>query len=107
LIVATPGQKIAYVVDTIYSADNISRIAELARGADLFFCESPFLDIDRDQARKRYHLTARQAGSLARAARVARLETFHFSPRYERDSDPLRNEAQATFRGELPPDDPQ
>jgi ribonuclease Z len=107
LIVETPGQKIAYVVDTLYSRDNIARVAALAQGADVFFCESPFLDVDRDQALKRYHLTARQAGSLARAAGVTRLETFHFSPRYERDSDPLRAEAQATFRGELPPDDPQ
>jgi ribonuclease Z len=106
LIVVTRGQKIAYVVDTLFSRANMARISELARDADIFFCESLFLDADRDQATKRYHLTARQAGSLARAARVARLETFHFSSRYERDPVPLRAEAQAVFRGELPPDEP-
>jgi ribonuclease Z len=107
LIVETRGQKIGYVVDTLFSRDNMERIATLVRDADIFFCESLFLDVDRDQAAKRYHLTARQAATLARAAGVARLETFHFSPRYERDPVPLRAEAQAVFRGELPPDEPQ
>lgn len=106
LLVYTRGQKIAYVVDTLFSRDNSARISQLAGGADIFFCESLFLDADRDQASHRYHLTARQAGSLARAAGVARLETFHFSSRYNRDPAPLRAEAQAVFRGELPPDEP-
>lgn len=106
LLVATRGQKIAYVVDVLFSQPNLERIRELAFRADLFFCESLFLDADRDQATKRHHLTARQAGTLARAAEVARLETFHFSARYDRDPAPLRAEAQAAFRGELPPDEP-
>jgi ribonuclease Z len=106
LLVETRGQKLAYVVDTVFSRANMARITELVHGADVFFCESLFLDADRDQASKRHHLTARQAGSLARAAAVARLETFHFSSRYERDPEPLRSEAQAVFRGELAPDEP-
>jgi ribonuclease Z len=106
LLVATRGQKIAYVVDTLFSRANLERISALARDADVLFCESLFLDADRDQASKRYHLTARQAGTLARAAGVARLETFHFSSRYDRDPAPLRAEAQAVFRGELPADEP-
>jgi len=107
LIVATRGQKIAYVVDTLFSHENLRRVSELARGADTFFCESLFLDADRDEATKRCHLTARQAGTLARAAGVLRLENFHFSPRYEGNAAPLRAEAQATFRGEIAPDEPQ
>ena len=106
LLVETSGQKLAYVVDTLFNHHNLQRITELVRGADVFFCESLFLDADRDQATKRYHLTARQAGTLARAAGVSRLETFHFSSRYDRDPAPLRAEAQAAFRGELAPDDP-
>jgi ribonuclease Z len=106
LLVATRGQKIAYVVDTLFSRANLERVRLLAQGADVLFCESLFLDADRDQASKRYHLTARQAGTLARAAGVARLETFHFSSRYDRNPVPLRAEAQAVFRGELPVDEP-
>jgi len=106
LLVATRGQKLAYVVDTLFSQANLERVAALARDADVLFCESLFLDADRDQASKRYHLTARQAASLARAAGAARLETFHFSSRYDRDPAPLRAEAQAVFSGESPPDVP-
>lgn len=107
LLVETRGEKIAYVVDTAFIKQNVAKITELVRGADIFFCESLFLDADRDQAEKRYHLTARQAGTLARTAGVHRLENFHFSSRYDRDPEPLRTEAQAVFRGELPVDDPE
>ncbi len=99
LLVVTPGQKIAYVVDTLFSPANAARIVRLARGADLFFCESPFLEADLDQASKRYHLTAGQAGALARAAGARRLQVFHFSPRYEGRYGELVAEAQAEFTG--------
>jgi ribonuclease Z len=93
----TPGQKIAYVVDTLYSPENAARIAELAHGADLFFCESPFLDTDEDQATRRYHLTARQAGLLGRAAQAKKLVVFHFSPRYAGQAERIYQEAQDVF----------
>ena len=63
LITVTPGQKVAYVVDTLFSPANAAAIVRLAAGADLFFCEAPFLEEDLEQAARRYHLTARQAGS--------------------------------------------
>ncbi len=106
LLVEAPGQKLVYVTDTLFSAANAERVVELARDADVFFCESLMLDVDRDQALKRYHLTARQAGTLARRAGVKRLEVFHFSPRYDGEAERLRNEAQATFRGEVDADEP-
>jgi ribonuclease Z len=106
LVVETPGQKLAYVVDTLFSKQNVARITELARGADVFFCESLFLDEDRDQALKRYHLTARQAGTLGRLAGVKHLQVFHFSSRYDGQGERIYAEAEATFRGELAPDEP-
>ena len=106
LLDETRGQKIAYVVDTIFTTENMQRICDLVQGADTFFCESLFLDSERHEATKRYHLTARQAGTLARVAGVKRLENFHFSSRYERDPSPFRREAQAAFHGEIEPDVP-
>ena len=103
LIKETQGQKFAYVVDTLFSPENTERIAALAQGADIFFCESPFLDADEDQATKRYHLTAKQAGLLGRSAQVRELRVFHFSPRYAGRAEELYREAQASFGGESPP----
>ena len=94
------GQRIAYVVDTLFDRDNAERIVALARSADVLYCEARFLDVDRDEAEKRHHLTARQAGFLARAAGVRRLEVFHFSPRYQGMAQAFHTEARAEYIGE-------
>jgi ribonuclease Z len=95
----TRGQKLAYVVDTRYDEDNEAKIVALAKYADVFYCESPYLDIDAEKARDRYHLTARQAGIMARKAGVRDLIVFHFSPRYTGQGDAIEQEAQDAFRG--------
>lgn len=95
----TRGQKIAYVVDARYDEENEAKIVALARGADVFYCESPYLDADADKARDRYHLTARQAGMMARKAQVQKLVVFHFSPRYTGQGDMIEREAMEAFTG--------
>ena len=97
-----PGQTIAYVVDAAYHEGNIARILELARGADQLFIEAAFLDEDAALGANRRHLTAGQAGRLARSAGVRRLVPLHFSPRYLDREDVLRREVQEAFAGELP-----
>jgi ribonuclease Z len=93
------GQKIAYVVDARYDDDNEAKIVALARGADVFYCEAPYLDADAEKARDRYHLTARQAGIMARTANVRDLVVFHFSPRYTGHGEAIEREAMEAFRG--------
>lgn len=93
----TRGQKIAYVVDARYDDENETRIVELARGADVFYCEAPYLDRDVDKALERYHLTARQAGLMARKAAVRQLVVFHFSPRYTGLGEEIVKEAMEAF----------
>jgi ribonuclease Z len=93
-----PGQKIAYVVDALYNDDNARRIVELAECADQLFIEAPFLQRDAAHAAARYHLTAYQAGTLARRARAQQCIPFHFSARYADEEDSLRAEAAAAFR---------
>jgi ribonuclease Z len=95
----TTGQKIAYVTDACYSPENAARIVALAKGADAFYCEAVYLDRDRALAEARYHLTARQAGLLAKEAQVRRLVLFHFSPRYQGDAEAFSREAREAFGG--------
>ncbi len=99
LIMITPGQKIAYIVDTVYTPRNKGKIVDLIRGADIFFCESPFLAEEEERAFDRCHLTSRQAGWLAREAEVKQLRVFHFSPKHTFRQDQLIREAQEAFRG--------
>lgn len=98
-VTITRGQKIAYVVDARYDDDNEAKIVELAREADLFYCEAPYLDRDADKALERYHLTARQAGLMAKKADVRHLVVFHFSPRYTGEGDTIVREAMEAFGG--------
>ena len=93
------GQKIAYVVDARYDESNETKIVALASGADLFYCEAPYLDADAEKARDRYHLTARQAGTMARKAGVRELVVFHFSPRYTGQGEAIEQEAIEAFQG--------
>lgn len=97
LLIEQEGQKIVYVVDNLFSPANAERIVALASGASVFYCEAAFAQEDEARARERYHLTARQAGELARMARVERFVPFHFSERYEKDPERLRDEAMAAF----------
>lgn len=95
----TPGLKLAYVTDVVYHADNAARIVELARGADWLFIECVFLDELAARAAQKKHLTAAQAGRLARAAGARNVVPFHFSPIYRRREAELRAELFAAYQG--------
>ncbi|KAF0220379.1 MAG: ribonuclease [Geobacteraceae bacterium] len=94
-----PGQKITYVTDTVYTPENAARIVELARGSDYLFIEATFLHEEADRAAEKYHLTAHQAGLLAREAEVGRVTPFHFSPKYKGMEELLRREMEEAFAG--------
>lgn len=91
------GQKISYVVDAVNSEKNRKKIVELVKNSDVLYIETFFLDEDRKKARERYHLTAKEAGSIARKAGVGRLVPIHFSPRYINKSEKLIREAEVEF----------
>ena len=101
LVLISPGQKISYVVDTVYNEANTKRIIDLAHGSDIFFCESPFLAEEEARGQERFHLTSRQAGIIARQAEVKKLNVFHFSGRHTSRTGQLIYEAEEAFRGKL------
>ena len=88
------GRKFSFVTDTLYTP----AVADEVRGSDLFICEGMFADDVADQALEKKHMTARQAGKLARAAGVKQLALIHYSPRYtDRELGVLLSEAQSEF----------
>jgi ribonuclease Z len=99
LVEIFPGQKIGYVVDTVFNDRNRKKIVDLVESADIFFCESPFLADEEERGQARYHLTSRQAGTLAREAGVKKLQIFHFSSRHKDCQEQFYNEAQQAFQG--------
>ncbi|HSM97624.1 MAG TPA: MBL fold metallo-hydrolase [Gallionella sp.] len=97
-----PGQKLAYVTDVAWHQDNVTNIVELAQHADLLYIEAAFMERDAEHGRRKFHLTARQAGGIARAAQVGCVIPMHFSPRYAgADRASLRAEIAAEFGGKV------
>jgi len=94
----SPGQKIAYITDMIGSAENEEKAVLLAKEADHLFIEAGFLERDKETAQRKYHLTARQAGLIAKRAGVKQLTLFHISPRYSDLEGEIWKEAMEAFR---------
>jgi ribonuclease Z len=76
---------------------NIRKITALALGSDILYIEAYFLDKDRHRAQERCHLTAKQAGRIAREAGIGKLVVFHFSPKYTDAPEELVEESEAEF----------
>jgi ribonuclease Z len=92
------GEKLCYVTDLVYHAENEARVARLAAGADVLFIESVFLSAQADHAARKFHLTTQQAGRIARAAGAKAVVPFHFSPRYLGREAELRDELERARR---------
>lgn len=95
----TPGRRIGYVTDLRGSEENLQTLLALLAGVDQLFIESVFLQADLDHAQRKNHLTAQQAGRIARAVRARDVVPFHFSPRYEGRADAVIAEVRAAHAG--------
>jgi ribonuclease Z len=96
---SVPGRRIGYATDLRYSEANLAVLDELLAGVDLLFIESAFLDADAEHAARKNHLTARQAGQIARRLGAKAVVPFHFSPRYEQRAADVLAEVQAAWAG--------
>lgn len=70
--------------------------ASVAKGAKMLLCESTYLERDRDLAFKNYHMTAKDASTIAKDAGCKYLILTHFSARY-RDMKEFEKESQKIF----------
>jgi ribonuclease BN (tRNA processing enzyme)/energy-coupling factor transporter ATP-binding protein EcfA2 len=92
LTIILPGKKLTYAADMADTPDNRKKVIELARSAHTFFCETAFTIEDKEKAEATQHLTTLAAMHIAREAGVKRLVPFHFSKRYERNSQSVYDE---------------
>lgn len=94
------GDSIAVVIDTRFCNQAI----DIARGARLLLAESTYLEEEADLARKHYHLTAKEAATIALKADVDQLVLTHFSARYI-NSKVFEEEARTVFANSFAADD--
>lgn len=87
-----PGDSFSVVIDTRYCQNAI----DIARGAKMLLCESTYSEEHRELAHQHFHLTAKQAATIAKEAGVKQLILTHFSARYLNLRD-LETEARAVF----------
>jgi len=88
------GRKFSYVTDTKY----IPSISTEVAGSDLLICEGMFERELAETANEKKHMTAFQAGCVARDGNVKKLGLIHYSPRYtDSDLKVLLSEAKTVF----------
>jgi len=92
---ARKGRKFSFVTDTSYHES----IPPQVSNSDLLICEAMFDSSLADSARDKRHLTAEQAGRIAReAGGVKKMGLIHFSPRYSnRELGIIKEEASREF----------
>jgi len=87
------GKKITYILDAVYDEKLIS----FAKDSDILICEATFTKENELDAKKKGHMTARQAAKIAAKSRSKQLIITHFSQRYK-DVTPLLTEARKEFK---------
>lgn len=91
--VSCKGKNIVYTSDTSFSARD--KIVEFTKGADLLICESSLLE-KYEFPEINSHLTARQAGIIAKEAKVKELMLTHLWP--EENTRQYSKEAKKEFK---------
>lgn len=74
-------------------------LVEASYDADLLIHEATFSDDEQERAKETRHSTAREAGGVARDAKVQRLVLTHLSSRHDTDPGRLLVQAKAAFEG--------
>mgnify|MGYP000868138236 CR=1 FL=1 len=85
----------AFCSDTAYR----EKIIPIIKGATMLYHETTFLERDSALAKKTFHSTAKQAGSIAKQSEVGKLLIGHFSARYtENDNTQFIAEVKQEFQ---------
>ncbi len=88
------GTKISFVLDTAMNPG----IPSFVKNSDLIISDSSFGSDLNDKAKLHRHLTAHQAGEIAKKSKSKKLILTHISQRYENDTERILNEAKKVFK---------
>lgn len=94
LVYVQPSTKVAIIMDTKYNQNAI----DLAKDADLVICEATYAEKEKEYAENYKHLTASQAGTIAKKAKAKKLILTHIAQRYEQNLKYIENEAKKVFK---------
>src|SRR3989344_4219373 len=88
------GKKITVVLDTAFNQEAI----KLAKNSDILICEASFASEESAKAKESKHLTAKEAATIAKRAKVKELILTHLSQRYEHAPEIIEEEAKKVFK---------
>jgi ribonuclease Z len=88
------GKKITFILDTGMN-ENCNKIA---KGSNILITEAVYLNNEKDLAELHEHLTAEQAGNIAKNAGAEKLYLSHLSQRYDGNEKLILNEAKKKFK---------
>jgi len=94
LVYKEQGKKITFILDTGINP-NTEKIAE---ESDLLITESTYTKLDEKQAEDYKHLTAHDAGEIAKKSKSKRLILTHISQRYDKKEYLILQEAKKVFK---------
>lgn len=101
-VIFSPGQKIAYITDLRWTPENVERAVALAGGCQTLFVEAYFAHELEELAASKGHLTARQAGLLARRLGAGQVVPMHVSPRHHGGMAEILDEVRVAREGRSP-----
>lgn len=88
------SKKITIILDT----QLIENCHKIAKNSDLIISEAVYLNDEKDLAKLHEHLTAEQAGEIAKRAGAKKLYLSHLSQRYDNNEKLILKEAKKKFK---------
>lgn len=94
LVYEEKGKKISFILDTSFDA----KISKFVKDSDLMISEATFDSELEEKAKKHKHMTSKQAGEIAKKAKVGKLVLTHISARYDKNPKKLLEDARKVFK---------
>lgn len=88
------GKKITVILDTRLNKNAV----KIAKDSDALICEASFTSENKEKAEQYNHLTAEQAATIAKKAKVKKLILIHLSQRHGLNVKPVLREAKKIFK---------